>query len=229
MSSLIWKEYRLNLPVLLFGGVLWLAPYLIGIILLVTGAGQELSQAVWARYLAASSQISIVVSLLTFLLLGANSIASERADRSAEFLAYLPPTPAMILVSKTVLPIAVFSIVWASNLFTAFELAPALNRGAVPGTEDDAWWSLATVALLLFGSSWLGSATLDRPMTALGFGLLFSLFVAMAFAVSNSLLGWPADRLGPEVANRWYTGTYTVLGLACFALGCRLYYRRRDL
>lgn len=52
---------------------------------------------------------------LTFLfasIIAASSIALERRDRSAEFLACLPPTPWQNLLSKLILVIAPLAVCW---------------------------------------------------------------------------------------------------------------------
>ncbi len=63
---------------------------------------------------------------------GANAIARERADRSAEFLAYLPISRVRILASKAALPLAVVSVVWAAAL-AAHLVAYAIDGGTGPG------------------------------------------------------------------------------------------------
>ena len=49
-------------------------------------------------------------------LLGGNSIAGERVDRSAEFLAYLPVSRGRILASKLLVALAAVPLIWLPNL-----------------------------------------------------------------------------------------------------------------
>ena len=95
MRSLIWKDCRLNSWVLMLGVATWLGPYIVGVLWLMLGRWPTVANGLrWAFMLAPASVISLEATMLPLLLLGANAIARERADRSAEFLAYLPSSRA---------------------------------------------------------------------------------------------------------------------------------------
>ena len=94
MKWLLWREYRLNRLLLMTGATLLLLPYAIALFDLGWDAWWGSSQSPRAENAARRFEVaaffSIVISQLTLALLGGNAIAGERADRSAEFLAYLP-------------------------------------------------------------------------------------------------------------------------------------------
>ena len=68
----------------------------------------------------ATAVLSTAASILTLTLLGGYAIACERADRSAEFLAYQPIPRSKILASKLVWPIAAAVVIWSVNLCVLF-------------------------------------------------------------------------------------------------------------
>ncbi len=85
MKSLLWREYRRNRLLMLSGAVLVALPYLIAF-------------AVNDFYVMANWSLGL--SNMMAALLGGNAIAGETADRSAEFLAYLPVSRLQRFFSK---------------------------------------------------------------------------------------------------------------------------------
>ena len=227
MKSLIWKECRLNSWVLALGIVLGLGPYLAGLLWFLLGGGPRVGAGMRLAFgLEPASVISTEGTMLILLLLGANAIARERADRSAEFLAYLPISRARVLASKAAVPLAVASAVWALAL-AAHVLAPATSGGTVGGAMPPGLMrAVCAASILLFGSAWLGSSIVDTPMTAVGFALGVCMLLWSAFAASNQLFGWPAYRLSEEATSYWYAAAMGIVGTSCFLVGSWLYLRR---
>jgi ABC-type transport system involved in multi-copper enzyme maturation permease subunit len=227
MKSLIWKECRANPWLLALGIVLGFGPYVVGILWLLFGFGARVDAGMRLAFmLEPATVISIEATLLTLLLFGANSIASERADRSAEFLAYLPIRRVTILTSKLVVPLAIASAVWGLSL-VANELAPAVTAGKVSGTKPIGLERMIFAAsVLFFGSAWLGSSMAEKPMTAVGFSLGISMVLSLAFGACNQLTGWPASTFGNEGAINVYAAAMCIAGVTCFLSGSRLYLRR---
>jgi ABC-2 family transporter protein len=221
MRTLIWKECRLNAWVLVLGAALGLGPYVVGgLWALFEGGPQSMAVRRLRLALEPACAISLEGTLLTLLLLGANAIARERVDRSAEFLAYLPVSRARILVSKAAVPLAMVSGVWAAAL-AAHVLAYAIDGGTItrlipPGLGA----TVLTISLLIFGAVWLGSSIVDTPLTAVGFCLGICMLLWSAFVASNHFVGWPADRL------YCYTAGMGIVGISCFIAGSWLYLRR---
>jgi ABC-type transport system involved in multi-copper enzyme maturation permease subunit len=219
MRTLIWKECRLNAWVLVLGAVLGLGPYVVGGAWALFQGGPR-SMAVLRPMLESACAISLEASLLTLLLLGANSIARERVDRSAEFLAYLPVSRARILVSKAAVPLAMASVVWTAAL-AAHVLAYAIDGGTIGSViPPGLGWAVLAISILLFGAVWLGSSIVDTPLTAVGFCLGICMLLWSAFVASNHFLGWPADR------SDCYTAGMGIVGISCFIAGSWLYLRR---
>jgi ABC-type transport system involved in multi-copper enzyme maturation permease subunit len=159
-------------------------------------------------------------------LLGANAIARERADRSAEFLAYLPVSRAKIIASKAAVPLAFASLVWTSHVLVASVVVPALSNGS-EGLPPGLSWGVTASEVWLFGTVWLGSSIVDTPLKALGFSIALGLLVVeLGTRASDYLLGWQAERLNGGAASAWYAGAMAIVGISCFMGGTWTYVRR---
>jgi hypothetical protein len=173
MTALLWKDYRLNRAVLLLGVALLLGPYLVVCAVALVGRWPSLPPAgEWSALLPAASFFSLVLSQLTVAVLAGNSIASERADRSAEFLACLPPSRVQVLASKFLLALLAAGAIWAVNLTVTELVVPAL--GAPPDNpwgKLAPWPMLAAGTVMVFGAGWLGSAVLPSPAGATILGI----------------------------------------------------------
>ena len=98
MNWLLWREYRLNRPILIVGAFLLLLPHVIVAILLWRGV--QIPAENQPHPFCGTAFYSIAISQLTVLILGANAIAGERADRSAEYMVYLPVSRSRRLLAK---------------------------------------------------------------------------------------------------------------------------------
>src|SRR5581483_10987631 len=118
LKALMWKDLRINRLPLWIGGIVLVAPYLlVGIAVMQMPLWQEATVAsAWAVLLTTGCHFSVMCSQPTLAMLSGNSIAVERGDRSAEFLSYLPPSRAMVLLSKAMVLLAAFLVIWGPNL-----------------------------------------------------------------------------------------------------------------
>jgi ABC-type transport system involved in multi-copper enzyme maturation permease subunit len=229
MKWLIWKEYRLNRLILIVGAVLLVAPHAVALVLALRGVG-PVTEGGLSRLqmnLLLSAIWSLVLSQVTLALLGGNAIACERADRSAEFLAYLPVARTRILAAKIVLALVTVALIWIPNL-----LILRWTFGGLPEQGDEVyatgWIVLGTVAitgLAFYCIAWLLSSVLESPTFSICGGLVTPYLVMMVLA----LLGWWFGYI-EEPIGLWYWGTYRgtclVLAPACFAAGTWYYLRR---
>jgi hypothetical protein len=223
MKALLWKDYRINRMILVMGLALFVGPYVV----LFAASWREHWPTLppvshWPYGLLPASLVSVGLSLLTLVTLAGNSIASERADRSAEFLAYLPPARARILASKLILALAPVGVVWAVNLILAWFLIPAV--GPAPGGVGEVRETvvgIAAAAVLLFGAAFLGSAILDSPAMATSLGIGAALCVIFTFAMIGAMAGWSPEQLKVR-ANI----TAVSLGMICFIMAVAHYLRR---
>ena len=162
-------------------------------------------------------------SMLTFAALGGNAFASERADRSAEFLAYLPPTRRMVVASKSILALGVSLLIWLVGLTLLYVMAPRLGpvEASLIQFRDDMIPALIPSSVLLLGGAWLGSSFLPSHTLATFFGILVTVALLGALAGIEYAVEPPPFDVG-----WWYRTLCWPLGAAAFAAGVAIYVRR---
>jgi ABC-type transport system involved in multi-copper enzyme maturation permease subunit len=217
MKWLIWKDYRVNRLVFITALVLLVAPHALFAILIWCGFGPK--DHLQGAY--AASYVSLVLLQLAFALLGGNSIAGERIDRSAEFLAYLPVSRGRILTSKLLVVLAAIPLVWLPNL-VVMAIAGASARPPV----EVLFRELRTIAITgvtFFCVAWLFSCILESPTFSVSAGLIVPFLVAMTIWGVSDLRH---VRVAGEVLLGWYWGLCLAISAASFPTGT-LYYLRR--
>ncbi len=225
MTALLWKDYRLNRLLLGFGLLMLAIPLLVGVShnLYLHWRYDELwwTQRFWQGIACAS----LGLSLFTFAMLGANAVAAERADRSAEFLAYLPPSRRAIITSKAIIAVGAGLFIWIVNLVLYCVVAPHGSSGPEGAvvTYSDEFTELVSVlaatSVLLFGAGWFWSSFM--PGHAISTGLAFS---TLAF-VGCSLGSWEYLS-GSNTVEKWYVPVGLTLGIIGFVAGTVCYLRR---
>jgi ABC-type transport system involved in multi-copper enzyme maturation permease subunit len=108
MNWLLWREYRLNRWILAAGAVLILVPYVIAAIF----ESDQYEFFFFGVWIFSSGSAYLTISLLA-----GNALAGERADRSAEFVAYLPLQRGRVLASKLILALITFVVIWGVSLW----------------------------------------------------------------------------------------------------------------
>ena len=119
MNWLLWREYRRNRWILAAGAAGVVLPYIIAVMFDVNRS----SGFIGAFFL------SCVFSQMTVALLGGNAVAGERADRSAEFIAYLPLRRSSTFASKHAFPRDHGCGVLSRLLVGWHAISPAGNHG----------------------------------------------------------------------------------------------------
>jgi ABC-type transport system involved in multi-copper enzyme maturation permease subunit len=226
MNWLLWKDYRINRLVIFTGIVLLLVPHLIGLYAVCREAmGEHYRVEEGQRILFGTSIYSLVLSQFTVALLGGNAIASERVDRSAEFLHSLPYTRGKILASKLILPLIVTAVIWLNALLIwhVVHSTVAFGRlGDAPEIYRGVFYTAIT-GLTFFCVAWFLSSLITSPAIATCGGLIAPLVVVGSILFVGYLFNMPEiDRL----AGPWYCGICLTLAPACFAIGTWHYLRR---
>ncbi len=227
MKSLLWKDYRLNRLLLIFGFVVCVGPWIIAIArnLLIEWRGGE---AWWAPgFWVNVYGISIWLSLFTFAMLGGNAIAAERADRSAEFLGYLPVSRGAVAASKSIMALGPTLLIWAVNLTALFIVAPSITH--VPAADivamSDGRESLGVFAgltVLLFGSGWFWSTILSSHGLATGMSLVTLAAVVLGFI--GLMVGFGLE----NIIEKWFVSVCVVVGIVGYVAGCAYYLHRLE-
>lgn len=227
MKSLLWKDYRLNRLLLIFGLVVCVGPWIIAIArvnYLFWFSGDALSS---LEFWISTCGLSLGLSLFTFAMLGGNAIAAERADRSAEFLAYIPVSRWSVIASKSCIAFAAGAAIWAINLFILFIIASSVGHiFSIPETASRTREMLGifgAVSVLLFGSGWFWSSILAGHGLATGMSF-FNLAV-----VSLGLIGidYLCDGGGNMIEN-WFVPVCLVVGIGGYLTGCAYYLHRLE-
>jgi ABC-type transport system involved in multi-copper enzyme maturation permease subunit len=223
MKGLLWKDYRLNRGLLLLGVLALAGVYLVGLTAEVSNTWPEMPASnAWADALYSFGHMAFGIMPLIAALLGGNAVACERSDRSAHYLAYLPPTKAQIVTSKFLVAACALAVLAGANAVVIWGIAPLLspeptNFLDMLGTPSGA----LAGCVMTFGVGWLASTCLDKPTFpvlvalvspfALGYGLL--LFANATGLSRFDVLAW--------------AGTLTLsVGVATFLAGTWCYCRR---
>jgi ABC-type transport system involved in multi-copper enzyme maturation permease subunit len=221
MRQLLWKDYRLNGTVLLVIGIIMAVIYGIGIATQVHSSWPHMpSAADWAGMLVSYGTVALYLTIFFAALLGGNAIAAERADRSAHFLAYLPPTKTQILASKVLVALAAMVLVW-SFILLSLRASGWMTGQPVELSSGVTARGALDLCILTFGVGWLASASLESAIFPVILAIVSPIALSFAVVLACDLLGLPRFRMGPyaEQASVW-------TGFVAFALGTWNYYHR---
>jgi ABC-type Na+ efflux pump permease subunit len=229
MKSLLWKDYRINRLLLIFGFVVCVGPWVITIArhmqLNIRGEGVWWGPEPWVS----TSSISLVLSLFTLAMLGGNAIAAERADRSAEFLAYMPVSRWTILAGKSLIALTPAVAIWMVNLAFLFWVAPRLAEGVsaaemVRRPEVHEFFDVfGPVSVLLFGAGWFWSAVLHSH--GLATGMSFFTLAVVVFGMIGIEYGLDVEGF---FTNESVATVFLIVGIGGYIAGCAYYLRRLE-
>lgn len=226
LRALLWKDLRVNQLPLLIGLVLLFVPYVIASVAVVNMPiwGESTSASAWAVLLATGCHFSLMCSQVSLAMLSGHVIATERGDRSAEFMAYLPPSRRQILLSKAFLVVGAMAIVWGMNLaIMCIANLLAGDTDASTLTEDMASIShLAAVGILAAGAGWCASSMVENSGPAVTLSLVAPIALFGFFELTRYLANWPDE---PSFSDVYFAGCWPA-GLGLFAIGTAYYLRR---
>ncbi len=222
MNKLLWKDYRLTRPLLILCAAVWGMLYLVGV-------GTQLAMAWprlptlddWAGMLISCGTVGMYLTICFAGLFGGHAIACERSDRSANFLACLPPTKGQILTSKLVVAVGTLAAMVGWVLFSLYVIAARLSSEPIVLGEMATVPGLATVSVLTFGVGWMASAMLEKTTVPIVLALLSPVAVGGALILVGSALGIPMVRV-----SEWSNPVSFIVGTATFAAGTWHYCRR---
>jgi hypothetical protein len=179
MSWFLWREFRRNRWFLALSVVLIPLPHIV--VALITWAPVERDSAFFHAYL-----FSTLLSAMILAALAGNSIAPDHADRSGEFVSYLPFGRFQKLACKLLLPLTAVVVVCAVNLtiqMPPLETWPVGDWPPTGGLPERLHWSLllASSALGICGVSWFVSSIQSSAALAMMCGMVATLLVAGPF------------------------------------------------
>jgi ABC-type transport system involved in multi-copper enzyme maturation permease subunit len=225
MTWLLWKEYRQNRLIAYTALFLVAVPYVVGLYVLWKWGIRVLAgHPQWKACLVGSGIYSIGLSQLAVALIGGNSIAGERIDRSAEFQAYLPIPRRKILAAKLLLALLIVASIWLPNGLilwgTCDELIP--RGGRIDLGVVEMFGNIAIVGLTMFCVAWFVSSFVNSPTFAVCAGLVAPLTVVGGILFVTYLREIPEQPL-LEIL---FPAICVTLSATCFVIGTWLYLRR---
>jgi ABC-type transport system involved in multi-copper enzyme maturation permease subunit len=188
MKMLLWKDYRLSRICLIAGAMLLAAPYIIMFINAILR--QIFLVNISSDYFSEAWMFSAMISQFTMALLAGNIIAGERADRSAEFLAFQGASRTMLVASKLITCILVFAIICTINIIISLWIIPSDNFGKA----SDLLIQSIIVGIYFFGSCWFFSSFPLSPVAATVFGTIVPYLVLCTPVVIAYLFGLVDDK-----------------------------------
>ena len=239
MKWLLWREYRLNRLIRIVGAVLMLVPYVGALVLLVAASWASEPPAIGGPspspaivMFGGAALYSIALSLLTLTFLGGNAFAGERADRSAEYLAYLPLSRLRRLAAKLLLALGTAVSIWGFNILVLLVLyfvllvTPSEVPSVRPDDVDDVLGPaglFAVTGLVMFSVAWLVSSLQSSPTFAVCSGVIVPWLLCIALQgavwIYDPLQFGRLVTIGVAVAS-------PVLAVVCFSIGTWYYLRR---
>ena len=229
MKWLFWKDFRHNLPIVIFGLILLLLPHLFALwgMYLQANSGSKLP---WQDNFVMSNLWAFILSQLTVAVASGNAIAGERADRSAEFLGSLPIARRKILASKLLFALAIIAAIWVTTGLIVWSLRLEPTAKNVYGQSDLALLcSFAAVAIsgaAIFGPAWLLSSLVSSPTIAVCGGLATPLVVWLGIMFVHNLCHPNWNDVSESSLGLSYAGVCLALGIAGFVAGTWCYLRR---
>lgn len=231
IRTLLWKDYRQNRQFLIAAGVLLLFPYAFSVVVAVveTARHGQMIEEGWTPYVLGASLAALGIATLLCGFIGANAIAGERVDRSAEFTAYLPISPHSAVLSKAVLALGICAFMLLANgsiyclaVWMADSASRPLDYGFSPPAVE--WVTgMVITAVFLFGVSWLISSLVARPAIAASSAIVAMIVLVMVLELIGETQ--PRDSRA-SVFFLWYSIICLLVGPGCFFAGTLHYLRR---
>ena len=221
--TLLWKEFRSNVHLIIVGISVLLLPVLI-VISMTYGndPGAPISEFLAAGLLF-GTVAGLILSQVMMLCLGGQLIGGERSARTFEFLFSQPVSKSKIVTSKLVFAFVWMVITWSVGgllLFVGSQLAHPETGVSLNGVELEFFAEIAATGGMLFAASWLASTKVESPVLAIALGALATTaaFLLLQFLETRfeSVFKIGGDRWARIIALSLLSITATVAGARIF-------------
>lgn len=189
MTALLRKDWRVYRIAVIGSVIFSILPYGVGALTQWMFPPPEGNS--WLRYaamLSLAAGFAVGCAVLMAAVYGGMAFATERRERSAEFLAMLPVRKSRVALSKLLVAVvcmtpAVLVHLWLLNHWLIH------SHGGFEGLLN-----VFAFALLVFGLAWLFSAFLDNPALAgvIALGLAFATALITSESVYALITTWNA-------------------------------------
>jgi len=154
-------------------------------------------------------------------------IAAERADRSSEFLAGLPPSRTQILLSKAI----VLGTACVLTLCVSCGGAALADWLSSPGSADAGCHyplqDFVPVSLVSIGAAWCASARFENTGPPVGLGFTAPGIVVGGIFLTRFCFGI-FDIPDAQSFQTTYSTCFVVIGLVCLIVGSVYFIRRME-
>lgn len=223
MTALLWKDYRIIRLILRSGMVgmflMFLGSLLIEWVQFRHGMSGERAYN-WIGALGGGLTLSLMLWMIFLGLVGGTLLASERSDRSAIFVAYLPASRGTKFLSKAIWGVGILMLVLGIT-FAVLYAAMSDHERSQPEflyVLLCRFACLAVTGALIFGGAWLFAALTGSPAVSACAGIAMPLLLwAGVFSYGTFQPGWSSSR---DVTT-WtiYAIVAGLLGILCFISG----------
>jgi ABC-type transport system involved in multi-copper enzyme maturation permease subunit len=230
MNWLFWKEYRQNRVVVITLLLTLIVPHAFGLYAIIYDWHRNSWQSLprWQETLCGASIYSLGLSQLALALIGGNAIAGERADRSAEFQAYLPLSREKILAGKLLLVLAIVAVIWSINPLIVWSTMSSWGgRPPIPSMSTF-MINTAITGLVFFCAAWFFSQFLRSPTFSFAAGLATPAVIIslMAYGAYLILDKHESDKVVESMLQTGYVCVSLAVAVFSFGIGTWLYLRR---
>ena len=231
MVELLKKDFGICKMAILLAASILVLPYIVNAIynLWLVGLEPDEIREVWGRSMLHGSQISMVLTMLSFPFLAGYIIAGERSLRTAEFLGYLPASRASILFSKFLVcaswALAVTAMYLLVLLVVVQWLLPQGLQGPRLENFGDEILMFSSTAAAMFGVSWMLSCMIRSPVLAVCGGIVAPWLLMVILYSTSVYFGWS---VGDVVSEYSVPLLNSVASIVSFVIGCVCFLRRTE-
>ncbi|TWT51931.1 ABC-2 family transporter protein [Thalassoglobus neptunius] len=221
MLTLFRKDVRLNRLPIVVCIVLLLLPYFAAAFMMYRVYAPELpSAATVGDYLATAAVFGLMLNIVAGGIAAGNSVACERMDGSAVFLACQPVSRLQCLSSKAALVGLLIGGVWLVHCSVFYVIAPSLDKDSSPYMNLENPVIFAASALVVaVGAGWLASILGRNPSMAICAALAAAFLVPWLVYIGSFWLAIAPDDVVLLIRTvQWSVGVTTVVIGSCVYL-----------
>jgi ABC-type transport system involved in multi-copper enzyme maturation permease subunit len=178
----------------------------------------------WCGLLVTFTLLSVFLSQIVILIVGATIIGSERQDRGLEFLLTLPPTRSKILLAKSLYSLMVIVVTSASFLLVNEILVARLAPDYLVENRKFGL-SVMSAGIAMFGTAWLASVYWRGVAVPISVALTTVVVILMGVIKYSQYQDWSVD----DYANYFYKfaiAGFLLTGIVTFIVGWMGFIRR---
>jgi ABC-type transport system involved in multi-copper enzyme maturation permease subunit len=230
MLALLKKDFRFFRLPMLATLLLAAVTYLIGYILTFTPTRYyEPWSRRWMEAYITCAAVGLVITIVMAIAFAGTSIATERNDRTLDFLTMLPPRRWQVLLSKIAVAIP-FLVLCAAIHYGILLVGIYLGSGHLSGWGSfgeefnhlmfvTAVWGSG--AIMACGVAWMFSTFLRSSVICTGIAIAVLVAVSATVGILADANRWSED----IVAALWWSVSLPI-GIAAFTAGCFIFARR---